>query len=181
MLWLSLCAWKIEAKYFCQFSGLVLGILGRTFLFRNFSSSSPTKHDYFAICIHQTKLTPSNEILLKEKKYNKCHFCLSMFVSVLHHHIRTFGGERLGPNLFFNEKNTKNSVFEPFFSYLLPDKLPNSRKNSWKCCVWDFRLYIEYQFLFLGNFFHYFLFFSAAGKDPLILPLCPSGPPYGHP
>ena len=40
-----------------------------------------------------------------------------MFVTVLHHHIRTFGGERLGPNLFFNEKNTKNSVFEPFLHF----------------------------------------------------------------
>ena len=34
-----------------------------------------------------------------------------------------------GAKPFFQWKKHKNSVFEPFFAFLLPDKLPNSKKT----------------------------------------------------
>ena len=92
-----------------------------------------------------------------------------------------------GAKPFFQWKKHKKQCFWAFFSYLLPDKLPNSRKNSWKCCVWDFRLYIEYQFLFSSIFFHYFsLFFEPPSRTlkfclfkapgaPLWPPIAPHG------
>ena len=53
----------------------------------------------------------------------------NMFVIVPRNYIRTFGGERLGPNLFSTKKTPKNGVFESFFAFFLPGKLPNSQKT----------------------------------------------------
>ena len=41
----------------------------------------------------------------------------NMCVTVPGHYIRTFGGERLGPNLFLIKKTPKNDVFQLFFAF----------------------------------------------------------------